>query len=327
MSHKKDTDYLSISARVRAMENRLLTGERLERMIDARDDAEALKVLSECGYGELSVLTAAGLERLLGDARAAMFRELAAAVPDPALMDMFRLKYDYHNAKVLVKAEAIGEQVQPLLVDAGRYAPDMLLQGLQDCSEDFRDAVSRARTCMEQTGDPQQADILLDRAYFAEMTKLAKECAGTFLQDYVRLMVDAANLRTCVRCARLEKDRDFMSRVLIEGGSVSAADLVGSWGQDFERHFRSGPLERAAELAAGLAKPNAGPLTAFERECDDALMNFQQRCRRSPFGEDVVVGYLLAREAELTATRTVMAGRMAGLDGEVIRRRLRRTYV
>ena len=54
---EKDVDYLALSARVRAMENRLLTQERLDRMIDARDPAEAAKVLAECGYGELAELT------------------------------------------------------------------------------------------------------------------------------------------------------------------------------------------------------------------------------------------------------------------------------
>ena len=39
---RKDTDYLSISARIRAMENKLLTRERMDRMIEARDDAEAM---------------------------------------------------------------------------------------------------------------------------------------------------------------------------------------------------------------------------------------------------------------------------------------------
>ena len=34
-----------------------------------------------------------------------------------------------------------------------------------------------------------------------------------------------------------------------------------------------------------------------------------------------------AREAEITAVRIIMAGRMAGLDGETIRSRLRATYV
>ena len=37
MPHKKDTDYLALSAWTRAKENELLTRERLERMIDAKE--------------------------------------------------------------------------------------------------------------------------------------------------------------------------------------------------------------------------------------------------------------------------------------------------
>ena len=46
----------------------MLTRERMERMIDAKDSGEAAKVLSECGYGELTQLTSAALEELLADA-------------------------------------------------------------------------------------------------------------------------------------------------------------------------------------------------------------------------------------------------------------------
>jgi V/A-type H+-transporting ATPase subunit C len=48
--------------------------------------------------------------------------------------------------------------------------------------------------------------------------------------------------------------------------------------------------------------------------------------RRIAFGEQPILGYVYAKEAESTAIRTIMAGRMAGLDGETIRQRLRRTY-
>ena len=47
MSKIRDTDYLTISARVRAMENRLVTRERMERMVEARSDDEAVEVLAE----------------------------------------------------------------------------------------------------------------------------------------------------------------------------------------------------------------------------------------------------------------------------------------
>ena len=81
MSKIRDTDYLTISARVRAMENRLVTRERMERMVEARSDDEAVKVLAECGYEELPALTNRGLDELLSAARAALYRELGGAVP------------------------------------------------------------------------------------------------------------------------------------------------------------------------------------------------------------------------------------------------------
>ena len=49
--------------------------------------------------------------------------------------------------------------------------------------------------------------------------------------------------------------------------------------------------------------------------------------RRIPFGEQPVIGYLYAKETELTAVRTIFAGRAAGLDGDTIRQRLRDTYI
>ena len=321
MSHKKDTEYLSISARVRAMETRLLTRERLERMLDARDDGEALKVLVECGYGELNASDSAGLERSLSAARESLFRELEAALPDGRMLDIFRVKYDYHNAKVLVKASATGQEAGRLLLHGGRYDPEQPEQW----GDFFRRAVEDARACMEETKDPQQVDLLLDKACFNEMGLLAKECGSAFLQGYVRLAVDAANLRSRVRCARLGKDYDFVKQVLMEGGSVSVDALLRE--REVGEPFRVGPLSEAARLADELAKPGAGALTAFERECDNALMAYQDKARRTAFGEEVVAGYLFAREAELTAIRTVMAGRMAGLSGDVIRQRLRKSYL
>lgn len=321
MSHKKDTDYLSISARVRAMETRLLTRERLERMLDARDNGEALKVLAECGYGELNTADSTGLERSLRAAREGLFAELEAAIPDGRMLDLFRVKYDYHNAKVLLKAAATGQEARHLLLHGGRYDP----QQPEQWGAFFRKAVDEARVCLEETKDPQQADLLLDKACFTEMGLLAKECGSDFLQGYVRLAIDAANLRSRVRCARLEKDYDFLKQVLVEGGTVSVDALLRA--REVGEPFRVGPLSQAAQLADELAKPGAGALTAFERECDNALMAYQDKARRTAFGEEVVAGYLFAREAELTAIRTVMAGRMAGLSGDVIRQRLRKSYV
>ena len=129
MSHIKDTDYLGISTRIHAMENRMLTRERMDRMIEARDDAEALKVLSECGYAGGETIEVQNLEQVLAAERASAFREIRTALPDTRIADVFQIKYDYHNAKVLVKAQALGKDGERLLLSGGRYDPKELLEG------------------------------------------------------------------------------------------------------------------------------------------------------------------------------------------------------
>ena len=328
MSHrKKDTDYLAISARVRAMENRLLTRERMERMIDAKDAAEAMKILSECGYND-----AVGLDMALAQSRAETFRDMERSVPDPRLVEVFQIKYDYHNAKTILKGEATGASPERLLLSGGRYRPVELWEGWQReamgfTAEPFRKAMEAAKAALAEGGDPQKADLILDRACYGEMGRLAKELDSPFLQGYVRLSVDVANLRAAVRVHRMGREGDFLRQVLLPGGNVSEQSILSARGDALGEAFRAGPLAQAAELGAKLAQPGGESLTAFERECDNALTAYLAAARRVPFGEQAVIGYLYAKEQELTAIRAIFAGRAAGLDGDTIRARLRETYV
>ena len=332
MAKIKDTDYLTISARIRAMENKLVTRERMERMLEARTGDEAAKVLVECGYEELTALTHAGLDEMLAKARAELYAELRRAVPDPRLVELFQMKYDYHNAKTLIKAAAVGAEADRLLMEGGRWSAAQVKEAFQrdslrDFTDAFRRAVVQAREVLNAGNDPQLADFALDRAYFAEMTAAAKAVGSPFLEGYVRLLIDATNLRSAVRCARMGKENDFLAQVLLPGGNVEVHTFTQRKGGDLASVFRAGPLSGAAELGAALAAPGSGELTAFERACDDAVMAYLAGARRIPFGEQAVIGYLYARESEATAIRTILSGRMAGLDAEIIRERLREAYV
>lgn len=327
----KDTDYLTISTRIRAMENKLLTRERMNRMLEARDSAEAVKLLAECGYGELAALTPAGLEELLVEAQRRTYADLGSMVPDPSLVDVFRIKYDYHNAKVLLKSEAMDTDPARLLSGGGRYAPAQLRESyakgdLRSCTDAFRAAIQHAKESLAASGDPQKADFILDRAYYDELIAAAKASESDFLLGYVRLCIDVANLRSVVRAGRMSKGPDFLREVLVSGGNVSERDLVTLKESDLAAKFRSGPLAAAAELGAPLMS-GGGDLTAFERLCDNAIVAYLGGAKRVAFGEAPVVAYLYAKEAELTAVRILLMGRLAGLSADIIRERLRDSYV
>lgn len=332
MSKKlKDTDFMYISARIRCLETKLLTRDRMERMLDARTNEEAVKILSECGYEELEPLTAAGLEASLAKAREDTFRELADFAPVPELVDVFRVKYDYHNIKALMKCAATGQDAARLLIDAGRVSADTIYTAFRTGETDgLPEALAKALTTasdkLSATGDPQLSDFYLDKAYYEELTVMAKASRSQFLQGYVRLMIDAANLKALVRVQRMGKDGAFLKNVLVEGGNASPDQLLEVFeGTASAADVFYGQLAEAA--AKGMEAAKGGRMTAFEKVCDNAVNAYLQEAQWVPFGDAVLVSYAAARENEITAARIILTGRLSGVPADSIRERLRDAYV
>ena len=111
---RKDTDYLFLSARIRAMERRLLTAQRLEQLLTAPSVEACAQLLSEWGYAP--VHDEPSLQAALSAQREAVFADVSRFMPEAEVLDVFRLKYDYHNIKTLLKAPQDAER---LLIDAG----------------------------------------------------------------------------------------------------------------------------------------------------------------------------------------------------------------
>jgi V/A-type H+-transporting ATPase subunit C len=327
----KDTDYLFLSSRIKAMECHLLSRERMERMLEAPSNEDAAKVLQECGYAEMPQVGEQALEQVLAEQRQKTFDDLRSAAPDQSIIDVFQVKYDYHNAKTILKAEAMGADPAPLLMDIGRVPAAKLAEGIR--ASDLRgvpailqSAVLEARSVLNTTGDPQLADFVLDRAYFEDMLQIAQHSGSAFLEGYVRINIDSANLRSVVRTLRMGKSTDFLKGVLFRGGNVDVNRILNTVGSgSLEDLYATSVLHSAAE--AGSAALNGGALTRFEKLCDDAVVQYLSGAKLVAFGEAPVIGYLAAKENELTAVRIIMTGRMAGLDTETIRERLRDSYV
>jgi V/A-type H+-transporting ATPase subunit C len=327
----KDTDYLFLSSRIKAMECHLLSRERMERMLEAPSNEDAAKVLQECGYAEMPQVGEQALEQVLAEQRQKSFDDLRSAAPDPSIIDVFQVKYDYHNAKTILKAEAKGVDPAPLLMDIGRVPAAKLVEGIR--ASDLRgvpailqSAVLEARSVLNTTGDPQLADFVLDRAYFEDMLQIAQHSGSAFLEGYVRINIDSANLRSVVRTLRMGKNTDFLKGVLFRGGNIDVNRILNTVGSgNLEDLYTTSLLNQAAQ--AGSAALNGGGLTRFEKLCDDAVVKYLSGAKLVAFGEAPVIGYLAAKENELTAVRIIMTGRMAGLDTETIRERLRESYV
>ena len=320
--------YLCLSAMLRAREPRMLTADRAGRMLDASGFEESAKLLGDCGYEDLGGLSAAGIDAALSDRRAAILAELENLVPDKELVELFRLKYDYHNAKAVLKGEAMGTDPLRLMSVSGRIEPEKLKaafdeERISDLPPVLGAAMVEAASTLARTANPQLADFELDQACFSEMKAIADKLENPYISGYVRLLIDAANLKSAVRTARMHKSADFLSSVLIKGGTdvdrVAAAD-----GDGLAALFAHGPLEKAA--AAGAEAIAGGSMTSFELLCDNAVNDYVRSAKLISYGPEAVAAYIAAVETEITAVRMILTGSLAGVDAETIRERLRDLY-
>ena len=331
MSKIKSTDYLYLSAYLRAKEASLLSRERLERMVAAPDFDEAVKVLCECGYPDLEGASDAELEAAFAARRTAVLDDMEKLCPEKALVQAARLRFDYHNAKVLVKGEGAGVSGEALLSDCGRISAEKLRDAYEQedwksVPSDLAAAIREARSLLARTANPQITDMELDKAYYRELLSLTETLSNDFYTRYARLCIDMSNLRSAVRCLRGRMDEGVLEAAVIEGGNVPSGPMVRRvYGDGITNVFTGKALAEAAELGEKAAE--GAPLAPFEQACENALTRFLGAAKYVSFGPEAVVAYLAMLEGEIVAVRMVLLGKRGGLSRETLRERLRESYV
>ena len=308
----------------------MLSREKAERMLEAPEFADSAKLLTDCGYEDMSAMSAREIDEALSRRRSGIFDDLAQRCPNRALVDFFRVRYDYHNAKVVLKAEARGSESDYLLSDCGRVSSAALKEAYLEehysaLPGKLGAALAEARELLARTSNPQLADFVLDRAWFDELKTIAEEQQSAFLKRYVAVLADSGNLRSAVRTLRMGKNADFLRDTLLPGSRVEPGRfLTALSGEGLSGLFAGSELADAAAL--GAAAIEGGKLTAFELACDNAVMRVLREAKLTAFGEESVIAYLAAVENELTAVRMILTGRLMGVAPQVIRDRLRDLY-
>lgn len=233
--------------------------------------------------------------------KAAAFGEIQGMAPDPQIVDFFRLKYDYHNAKVYLKSVAAGTVNEHLYVPLGRCTPAALTEACR--TEDYRslpktfaDAVRGASDVLGRTADPRLADFLLDKAYIREMRETAENTGSAFLKGYAALFADALNLRAVVRMLKSAVRPEQLPGVLTDCGSVAVSRILSAYPDAaavlslYRSTGLSPALAEAEKAAAGQG------FSAFEKAVQAALDGYMDSAKTACFGENVLIRYLYQME-------------------------------
>lgn len=319
---RDDMRYGYAVGRVRVLEGKLLSRSTFERLIDAADLQEQKRILAETHVGRYleGAQTAEDVERALEASLGDLYDEFLERANLPApVVTYFRVPHDYANLRASLKARLLGGDAGTLstLGSAGPESYAAEGAGLPDDMRELLHAWDEA----EETPSLDDVEAVLDRAQFGALSAASRASKLGFLRELTRLRTDLANARVLVRSrAKGLLPGDIDSR-LVPGGTPAIARLAPQAAR-----------MSAEELAGAIWETRALPkmteadlidVQRFDLAADAVVAGRMLAARMSPGGAEPVLAYVLAREAEVLLLRTAVAGRLAGLDSNAVRERLR----
>ena len=312
-------------AAVRSMENKLIDKQTLLRMADAKTAEEALKILKETDYGKGDMKNTDDFETVISNNLSGVYSSVAALMEAESFIDIFLYKNDYHNLKVLIKAEITKADPDKYLVGGGTIDTGKLKAAFRERSYGEINpletkAIDEAFDSYGKSRNARYIDFIMDKACFKTMAETAKKTKLDYAQTYVRKLADITNLKTLYRIFKMKLKSDIMEEAFV-GGGILDLNFFKSAAESGDVTERISDTEYKSILNAG------DTIGAFEKACDDYMITYAKDAKYKTLTPEPIIGYILAKENEAATLRTILSCKERGIDPEVIKERVRETYV
>ena len=323
--------YIYAVARIRNKELSLLTGSVMETLLAAKDAKECLRLLSDHGW---NADESKDPEVMLTEERDKTWALISEMVPDMSVFDVFLYANDYHNLKAGIQEvfvdrhDKVDNSTIYIRADQCTIDPELVRRACMERNfdllpEDMREVARQANELLLHTGDGQLCDITIDRAALEKIYAAGKKTKSDILEEYAELTVAAADIKTAIRSCRTGKDKQFLERALAPCDSLDIKALTQAASESLDAIYAY--LERTV-YADAIPEIRVSP-SAFERWCDNRIIQHIRPQIHNPFTIGPLAAYILARENEIKTVRIILSGKINDLPEASVRERVREMYV
>lgn len=319
-------DYIYAVARIRSKELLCFSPATLEQLMACKTYHECLRMLNEKGWGNGSADQTP--ESLLEAERRKTWDQLRELVEDMSVFDVFLYANDYHNLKAAIKESYAPSHGADIYNPNGTIDPALLRQAAKDhqfsvLPAEMGAVAEEAMSVLRQTGDGQLCDMIIDKAALEAILRAGKASGSPLLEFYAEHTVATADIKIAVRCQKTGKSLGFLQRALVECDTLDITQLAQAAVESFEAI--TGYLIHTCY--GGAAEALCQSASAFERWCDNRLIEKIRPQKYETSTIDPIAAWLLARENEIKTVRILLSGKRNGLSDDAIRERLREMYV
>ena len=224
------------NGRIAVLSTKLFGAEKFTRIAESTTADEALKVLFESSYGNGMVIDNANDYELLLKAELSNTVDLVKELSTNAHVTRYFLsKYDYLNAKVLMKCKYMRVDGKENCFECASMPVEEMQKAIN--SDDYKGFSPYMAKALEYVDEqfslgnrsPRVIDVTLDKAYYDELANSAKKSKLATLVAYHKYDVDTVNLLTLYRSKKAGLDKSTYEEMVVEGGTVSKQTLQKVW--------------------------------------------------------------------------------------------------
>ena len=320
------TQYTYAVARIRALEVSLFSASVIEQLIACKDDEACLRFLQERGWGGTDVPMDA--DAILTREREKIWETIGEMHVDMDVFDVLSYASWFHNLKAAVKEVCTGKSGANIYYEGTPISGEEMVRIVKEkdykaLPENMQAAAEEAVDILLHSGDGQLCDVVIDRATMEAVKEAGRSSRDEIIRDYAESTVAVANIKIAVRASKTAKSLEFMKRAMapcdtLNGDGLAHAALAG---MDSIIEYLNG--NGYAEAAEALKDSPS----AFERWCDNRIIQTIKPQKSNPFSVGPLVAYVIARENEIKTVRIILTCKQNGLSDDSIRERVREMYV
>lgn len=318
-----DKQYIYAVARIRSKELNLLSKQFIDQLVSSKTYEDCLKLLADKGWGDAnhSVDEMFILEK---EKTWALMDEL---VEDRSVFRVFFYENDFHNLKAAIKDACVKADVPDIYMTDGTVDLGTIKTAINE--KDFSLLPEYMRACAQEayevqlkTYDSQLCDVICDRACLEKIYEAGKADGGLF-EGYANQKVASANINIAIRSYRTKKNVDFLKKAFVPCDIIDIDKLMAATLESEEAIYSYLETTAYADAVGEIKKS----LLAFERWCDNKMIEQIRPQKYNPFSISPLAAYILARENEIKTVRILLSGKRNEMSEDSIRERIREMYV
>jgi len=345
-------DYGYCNARARGMRSRLLKAQFLDQLMAAPDLSKVIQLLSETEYApelEEQLIhghTTAAVDEALKVNMVRTFNKVMSFVNGEAedLLATLLGRWDLFNIKTIIRGKHMklsAEEIEDSLFAVGQFSSVDLkalsreddVRGVADTlvtwAVPYSEPLRAAMPEYMRTNDLSLLELALDKYYFewAASRLTGRRANAQLARQLMGAQTDTINLLTVFRLQKAD----------IEGMDVERFFLPGGLNVSRELFLQLTSLSDVDEVVDRLKRTPYGPqldpvvinyieensISVFERALEDFVMRKALAAGRGePLGVGILIGYLWAKQNEITNLRIIVKGKAVGMPADRMRKEL-----